>query len=306
MPAVAAENFTRVQVPTKSGITPADVHSTLASAVFTLAIDKPKNQFTKENSSTTSNTVTNVLVQNLPFPLPTTTIDGSFLSSTASESGSAILATLSTGNTLSPLSPAWDPSQDKEKTKPNQLYPVGKNSEGEDFILSDEAWIALEYGVHIDKNFDIPTEATPDLDKSSYLQSKQVKLQSGNIFEDKVLPDSSCNFAPNQEFPPSYFVDLHKKVREAGTYNFAGARIILKHNKINVELFRELLEDYEDVEVCQYLQYGFPLGLAQEVFLEQSLKNHQSAFTYFSYVDTLVKKELGHCGITGPFTIEPF
>ena len=183
---------------------------------------------------------------------------------------------------------------------------MGKNSEGEDFILSDEAWIALEYGVHIDKNFDIPTEATPDLDKSSYLQSKQVKLQSGNIFEDKVLPDSSCNFAPNQEFPPSYFVDLHKKVREAGTYNFAGARIILKHNKINVELFRELLEDYEDVEVCQYLQYGFPLGLALEVFLDQSLKNHQSAFTYFSYVDTLVQKELGHCGITGPFTIEPF
>ena len=301
---MAAEKFTRVQVPTQSGTTFADsiFHTLPVSAVFTLAQYKPDIQTTIEKRSATSLCETNVDAKILPLPI--TKLVGSLRN--VSEPVSATFASLSGRTTLSPLAQVWDPSQDQEKKKSNQLYPLGKNSEGEGFSLSDEAWIALEYGNSVDNNFDIPDDASPDLDKNTFLQSKKVKLQSGKLFVDKVLPDSSCDFAPNLDFPPSYFIDLHKKVREAGTYNFAGARIDLKHSKINVNLFRELLDGYEDVEVCQYLQYGFPLGLAQEIFLEQSLKNHQSAFTYFSYVDTLVEKEIGHCGITGPFPMEPF
>ena len=300
---MAAESFTWGRVPTKSGIPVTlpveNLCPVVTSADFSLAVgNKPvklklpeENLFPSEEPIIESNKLRNV-------SSPTSAESFPIASIPVLRSGDL----LPLPATLSPFAPAWNPIFQPQ----SQLYPVGKNSVGEEYCLSDEAWMALEYGRHADSNFDIPADAAPDLDKNIRLKSNPVKLMSGKFFEDKILPSNSSQVIPNQEFPPSYFVNLHREVRNSGTYNFAGARIELKHSKINIPLFRQLLEDYEDVEVCQYLQYGFPIGLAQEIFLEPNLKNHQSAFSYFSYVDALVQKEIVNCGVTGPFPAEPF
>ena len=207
---------------------------------------------------------------------------------------------------LSPHASEWSSTPSAVTDNLQQLYPPGQNQEGVDYTVSDEAWVALKFGNHANNEFEIPADATPDLLETAHLKVNNVKLKSGKSFEDKFLPPNSSKPIQNSEYPPAYYVNLHNTVRQSGTYNFAGARIELQHSKINVQLFRELLAGYDDIEVCQYLQYGFPVGLAEEVFLEPSLKNHQSAYKYFSYVDALVEKELASCGVTGPFDIEPF
>ena len=207
---------------------------------------------------------------------------------------------------LSPLAREWTPATPVDAASVHQLYPPGQNKEGVDYSVSDEAWVALKYGNHENNEFEIPADATPDLDDTAHLKTNFVRLTSGKSFEDKFLPLNPRKSSPNSEFPPSYFVDLHNKIRKSGTYNYAGARITLQHTRINCNLFRELLAEYDDIEVCQFLQFGFPLGLAEDIFLEPTLKNHQSSYKYFSYVDELVEKETLCCGVTGPFDSEPF
>ena len=267
------------------------------------------------HSSTTSVVITTT-GSNIPVPqksfdvevyrLPYFTSADAFPSVTLpaiASSNSISAAPSSSCTALSPLTPAWNP---QPASNCGQLYPPGRNSEGLEYSVSDEAWVALEFGSCKDEEFDVPADAVPDLEQNVFLKSNKILLKSGKCFVDKILPRCSSSIELNQEYPSSYFIDLHNKVRQSGTYNFAGARIELQHNKIKVDVLREMLAGYDDIEVCQFLQYGFPLGLAQEIFLDQSLKNHQSAFTYFSFVDALIVKELNQCGITGPFQTEPF
>ena len=148
--------------------------------------------------------------------------------------------------------------------------------------------------------------ATPDIGNVKKLPEKLVQLADKGEFIDKILPPLKEPFACNDEFPPAYFIDLHNKVRLAGTYNYAGARITLKHNKLNMKKFRELLINYDDTEVLQFMEFGFPLGLSQHFQLASCTKNHSSAYEYFSFLDEFISKEINLTGITGPFSSPPF
>ena len=58
--------------------------------------------------------------------------------------------------------------------------------------------------------------------------------------------------------------------------------------------------------MCQYLEYGFPLGLQEDYILKPILKNHSSAYEYYSHVDKCIKTKLQEGGMTGPFKTLPF
>ena len=209
-------------------------------------------------------------------------------------------------STLSSSAKVWIPTSSTKVKNLDLLYPVGKNSDGVEYELSDEAFMALEFGEKSSCEFELPVPAKPDLDKVSKLFDNKVALPNGSTFVDKILPPSAHIVQEDEVFSAAYFIDLHKKVRLSGTYNFAGAQVELAHSRINVDLFRQKLEDYDDKVVCQFLQYGFPLGLAQEVYLEPCLKNHQSAYLYFSYIDKFLHKEVTKFGVVGPLPQPPF
>ena len=88
---------------------------------------------------------------------------------------------------------------------------------------------------------------------------------------------------------PQYYVDLHFQVKYFNDYNHLGARLPLKHCNINVNKFRSLLpSDYCDKVICQYLEYGFPLGLQEDFVLKPVLKNHTGAYEFYSNVDKFI------------------
>ena len=148
--------------------------------------------------------------------------------------------------------------------------------------------------------------ASPDLQDVKKLSTFLVKLTDGEDFLGRVLPASGTSFTVNEEFSSAYFIDLHDKVRLGGTYNYAGSRITLEHCNIDVNKFRELLEDYDDMEILQFLSYGFPIGLAQDFQLSSCTQNHSSAYEYFSFIDEFITKEILLNGISGPFSSPPF
>ena len=79
----------------------------------------------------------------------------------------------------------------------------------------------------------------------------------------------------------------------------------LEHSKLNIELFRRYLGDYDDLGILSYLEFGFPIGLSQVFFLEPLTKNHSSSYQFFSHVDSFLAKgvQLGEC--TGPWPEAP-
>lgn len=250
----------------------------------------------------------------------------------SSESGRQLLKSSNLGKLNSPVTPFYvgsfsfaQPMEAASKVTPStssftlssvaapyvpasetHFFPPGLDKFGHNITTSVDAEMQLDY---FEETLDFVTPAppaVPDVPDARFLKKFLVKLPEGDYFQDRVLPASSSEIVPCEEFPTSYFLDLHEKVKQAGTYNYAGARVQLKHCKINVPKFRELLIDHDDVEILQYLEFGFPLGLAQVFELESCMQNHSSALEYFSYIDAFFKKEVELHGVTGPFTTAPF
>ena len=127
---------------------------------------------------------------------------------------------------------------------------------------------------------------------------------------DRKIPGNfgqPIHFHENPLFNKDYYVNLHHNVSIYGKYNYAGARISLCHNKINVDRFRQLLpSDFDDLGVLQYLEFGFPLGLVEDFVLKPVLKNHSSSYEYFTHIDRFIINELVNGGLSGPFQNSPF
>ena len=114
------------------------------------------------------------------------------------------------------------------------------------------------------------SECPKDIVKVNSLKPIYFILNNGLVFIDKLLPDPSVSLLSDlQHFTSSYYVNLHFQVKNYNTYNHLGARLPLEHSYINVNKFRSLLpSDFDDIVICQYLEYGFPLGLQEDYTLK--------------------------------------
>ena len=153
--------------------------------------------------------------------------------------------------------------------------------------------------------------AKPSIRLSS-LQDTCYILPGNIVFTDKVLPKPSVTLAENGNFPVEYFTALHRLVAAAGPFypaltpNFRGARIPLRHTRLNIQRWRHHLVGYGEAEIVQYLEYGFPLGLSDEPTLVSSTRNHGSALQYFPYMDEFFATGLERCELAGPCKVPPF
>ena len=111
-----------------------------------------------------------------------------------------------------------------------------------------------------------------------------------------------------------YFVALHKLVSAPGTTypghtpNHIGARIELKHTRLNIPQWRYHLLGYEGSGIIQFLQFGFPLGVLRDKVseLSSSLQNHGSSYKFYTYIDKFLSTGVDRCELTGPFRTPPF
>ena len=166
---------------------------------------------------------------------------------------------------------------------------------------------------------DIPAilgTAPKQIHKVNSLLDLVVKMPSG-LFTDKVLPAPSHSLEVNGVFTADYFVSLHNVTAAPGiradgsvypkyTPNHMGARVKMPHVKLRLDRWRYHLVGYEDIELVQFLEFGFPLGLSSLPELESSTRNHGSSYMWYDHVDKFICTEIQEGGLTGPFSKAPW
>ena len=159
----------------------------------------------------------------------------------------------------------------------------------------------------------IPKPAEPLL-RTGSLKEVQLHLRGGHVFVDRALPAPAVKTKPNSEYSMSYFTALHSMVVAEGqswpawTPNHLGARIPLSHSNLKVDKWRQHLIGYENVEICQYIEFGFPLGLSTDppAPLVSTYRNHGSSYQYYTYWDKFTASGVQNRDLVGPFTQSPF
>ena len=153
--------------------------------------------------------------------------------------------------------------------------------------------------------------------KDSYVCFEEVTLHGesrARIFRDKKLPSSDHVLNEHPRFNLNYFATLCNLASAAGptwsenTPNHVGARIRLVHTDFDLPVWRRYLVGYEDLELCQYLEYGFPIGLRQEPppQLVSAVQNHGSAYQFYPWVDEFLSSGVDKCYVAGPYSTQPF
>ena len=101
-------------------------------------------------------------------------------------------------------------------------------------------------------------------------------------------------------------IRLHQEVWDKGYPNRWGARWPVK-TKWNLALFEELLCDYEDKEVIEWMKYGWPSGRLPALGDPGiSNSNHKGATEYPAALRQYIEKEKGHGAVMGPYARIPF
>ena len=96
-------------------------------------------------------------------------------------------------------------------------------------------------------------------------------------------------------------IRLHNAVWEQGYPNRFGARIPIKQ-RWNLSEFEDLLKDYEDIEVVEWLKFGWPSGrLPTMKEPTRSFKNHKGAIDYPEALQKYIQKEQKKDAVMGPF-----
>ena len=84
-------------------------------------------------------------------------------------------------------------------------------------------------------------------------------LQTNSREDSKIKKQNNSMYGKVSLQSDEEYINLHNQVFLSGRYNFEGCRIPLK-NSLNIDYFRFMLYGYEDEAICDFLEFGFPLG----------------------------------------------
>ena len=100
-------------------------------------------------------------------------------------------------------------------------------------------------------------------------------------------------------------MELINNVIQSGGYNFQTTCVTVGQ-KINIQLLSDLLQEYHDREILQFLQYGWPVERSGDISLEWGDRNHKGATGFPDHIDTYIEKEIQCWAMIGPFEVVPF
>ena len=99
---------------------------------------------------------------------------------------------------------------------------------------------------------------------------------------------------------------IHQEVCDKRYPNRWGARVRID-TRWNLELFQQLLQEYEDREVVEWLKYGRPTGRLPTLPPPHiSYTNHKGASEFPQHLDKYIQKEASYGAIMGPYDTIPF
>ena len=103
-------------------------------------------------------------------------------------------------------------------------------------------------------------------------------------------------------------IHIHHVILQSGLPNYKGCRIPVKSG-LNISFLRNELIDYDDQALCEFLQFGFPIGITitPDQLLDSNVKgNHLGAVQYPKFIEEYLAKEVNSGSVLGPFRRNPF
>ena len=120
---------------------------------------------------------------------------------------------------------------------------------------------------------------------------------------------SSLQSSFSQYFSPRAacysYRDVHDFMAQTGKPNYLLATIAVP-STLNISTWRELLQDYEDSAVCDFLQFGWPVGFMPTTLPVFDLRTHRGALLFWEQVTAYLTKEISLGRVTSPFDTVPF
>ena len=99
-------------------------------------------------------------------------------------------------------------------------------------------------------------------------------------------------------------IQIHEIVRSTSKPNFMQARIQID-SQLNVETWKKYLEGYWDQQLCELIQFGFPLDFNRSCILNHEQGNHKSAVDFPADIEAYIEEELKYGALLGPFPRHP-
>ena len=121
--------------------------------------------------------------------------------------------------------------------------------------------------------------------------------------EDKL----TVNYPPgsiDQSQSNSNMMEIYARVVHTGVYNYRSARVPIASG-LHIDAWRTYLKDYEDVEICDFLEFGWPSNFNHNACLQSTLRNHKSGLDFGCHIDAYIDTELGKYALLGPFLAPP-
>ncbi len=129
---------------------------------------------------------------------------------------------------------------------------------------------------------------------------------TGNTLEPCYKPSPPPDTQQRDTHPPHRdLIKIYDAVRASNAPNYVHSRIPLPH-ALNMSAWRAYLADYDDHQLCDFLEFGWPAGYTLTTPLQPALDNHPSARDYPTHIDQYIEAETRHGALLGPFSQSPF
>lgn len=102
----------------------------------------------------------------------------------------------------------------------------------------------------------------------------------------------------------AWLIELHGRVRKSGLYNYQNVRQKVP-STLNMQFLRGQLSDYSDQIICEFLEFGWPVGYKSEELPVSRLQNHKGAQQFPEAMDRYISKEVSLGATLGPFSKNP-
>ena len=102
-----------------------------------------------------------------------------------------------------------------------------------------------------------------------------------------------------------FWIQANRAVRETNKPNYQEAKITVD-NKWNIEFLHRNLKGFQDMEVLQYLKYGWPLNARNTERQSKIPKNQTGARAQSEFLNDYINKQRRAGTIIGPFHRNPF
>ena len=101
------------------------------------------------------------------------------------------------------------------------------------------------------------------------------------------------------------YLEVVEAVLQSGIPNYRGICVSL-NSTFNLQYLKEMIADYHDQRLIDYLTFGFPFSLAKDACIKNNSKdNHASALNFPEAVEEYITTERTHGTLLGPFQVIP-